>query len=1124
VFLKRAVQIALLSVGLLSNSLFAQVDTGVVSGSVKDSSGAIIPNAAVTLLNIDTGVTFDTRSDGSGEYQFPVVPVGSYKVAVEQAGFSPLTSAVVRIDVGSRQRIDATMQISGSSQSVTVNATESVAVVESDSSDRGQVVQAREVINLPLNGRNYSDLALLAPGVNRSGLENSNSDTSREGSFNVNGVRSTLNNFLLDGLDNNSYSFDNNTYSNQSVQVSPDALAEFKIETDNFAAEYGRAGGGIINAATHSGTAQLHGVIWEYLRNTYFDAKGAFTVAPSATVPNPTPSLIQNQFGGAIGGKIIPKKLFFFADYEGFRRAFHNLQTSTLPTARQRAGTFTTTDDATGTAVSVRNPYTGVVYAGQLPAAAFTVNPLASLVLNALPLPNLPGFSSNYSVFPGGTVQTDKGDGRLDYFLNDRLNFFGRYSQLNTLINDPPPIPGPAGGYSKGVITITSKQFAVGANVVVNNRSTADVRFAYTPLNSNTVPPGFGQPSLLVQAGIPNVPTDPSAAGSLNSQQPTGFSKLGRDPSVPTTVNPSTYNGVANYSLLLGKHSVKAGFSEIAINTQIQNFHPQYGTDTYKGLFSTPTGAKAPAGTAGTATKEDWSITDFIYGARDTYELSNNPVANYREQIYGFYAQDDWRAANSVVINAGVRYEIATPQYEANNHLSNYNPVTNSLVVATPGSIYNRSLQNLNLTNVAPRLGVAFTPYTKTAIRSAYGISYIQFNRTNSVGELASNAPFVADSLITQAAPVATGGMALCAVAATNCFNPTQLGYPTNFIATGSYNPLINQAIYRPAHSPTGYVQSYQLSVQQELPANIIVDLAYVGNHGVHEVLEADYNQAVPNAPGGALSLQARRPITTNAGIQEVFDGGTSNYNAFQAKVEHRSNNGLYLLNSFTYGRAFDQSAGPSENIGNSDSTYVNIRNLNGDYARSSFDVPILETFSVVWDLPYGPGQRFGSNAGTLAREVLGGWTLTTITSHTSGTPINLIYTASGTQSVSSLISYRPNLNGKAVLANTTRTSNALQLLDPTVVAIPPVNTPFGNASRNAARGKAFNTSDVGVHKKFFISSDGKRNFELRAEAFNVFNHVNYGLPDSNVSDAAYGQVTTTLPARQLQFAGRLTF
>jgi hypothetical protein len=1112
--MKAKQQLLSLSVFLVfaCHGAFAQVDSAVVAGTVHDHTGAIIPHAKITLLNTESGVTFDASSDSAGEYQFPVVPVGNYKVVVEEDGFSTLTTKVFRVDVGARERVDATLEILTSNQTVNVTA-ESAAVVESDSSDRGQVVDAHEIVNLPLNGRNYSDLALLAPGVTRSALSNQ-SNTSREGSFNVNGVRSTLNNYVLDGLDNNSYSFDNNTYSNQAIQVSPDGLAEFKIETDNFAAEFGRAGGGIINAATKSGTASVHGVIWEYLRNTYFDAKGPFAAAGEA------PTLIQNQFGGAIGGPIIQKKLFYFADYEGLRRASHVSQTSTLPTAAQRTGMFT---DSNGAVIPVRNPYTGVIYSnGVIPTGYFT--PLASLVLTALPLPNASGFSSNYTIFPSAHYESDKGDGRLDYFLNDKLNFFARYSQSALNFFDPPPIPGAAGGYSKGNVAITARQVAIGANYILSSRSTADVRFGYTPLQSNSLPPTFGQPSLLTQAGIPNLPSDPSFNGSLNSQQLTQFSKFGRDPSVPTVVNPTTYNGVANYALLVGKHSVKAGISEIAINTELLNFHPQYGTDTYKSYFSQPTTTKAPSGAAGTPYKEAWALADFIFGARDTYELSNQHYANYRQRIYGAYLQDDWRARSNLVVNMGLRYEIGTPQYEANNQLSNFNPATNSLVSASSGSLYNRSLQNVNLNNVAPRFGVSFTPRQSTAIRGGYAISYVQFNRTNSVGELAANAPFIIDSLQSQVAPVASGGLKLCTTAATNCFNPTQLGYPTNFVAATAFNPLLNQVIYRPQSTPTGYVQSYHLSVQQQLPFGFIFDAAYVGNHGVHLVLEADMNQAAPNALNGTATLQARRPLSTFSGIQEVFDGGTSNYNALQAKIERRTHKGLYLLNSFTWGRTFDLSAGPSENVGNDDSTYVNIRNISGDYARSSYDIPISDTFSAVWEIPYGTGHRFGSSAGYLARTALGGWALTTITSTSSGVPFNLIYTpGSQSQQVSSLISYRPNISGPIYLSSPVKTSTSYAYLDPSSVSAPTGNQPFGNAGRNAGRGTRYNSTDVSLHKKVALGTES-RFLEFRAEGFNVFNHVNYGLPDSSVSDAAFGQITTALPARQLQFALRLGF
>jgi len=334
--------------------LYGQFDSGAVLGTVHDPSGANVANANVTLENTKTGVSFPAKTDSNGNYEFANVRLGTYHVRVGSAGFQTTTTENFDLVVNARQRVDLTLQVGQTSEQVTV--TDTVALLQTDTSSRGQVINPRQIVDLPLNGRSYADLTLLVPGVAKSPLENQ-SDSSRDGSFNVNGQRSELNNFLLDGIDNNAYGTSNQGFSNQVIQPNPDALTEFKVETTNYSAEYGRATGAVINATIKSGTNQLHGELWEFLRNTDLNATGFFK-----PVNGIKPAFNQNQFGAALGGPIVKNKIFVFGDYEGFRRVFHPVQFATVPSVAAKQGSFGT---------PIKNPYTGTTYSnGVIPTSA----------------------------------------------------------------------------------------------------------------------------------------------------------------------------------------------------------------------------------------------------------------------------------------------------------------------------------------------------------------------------------------------------------------------------------------------------------------------------------------------------------------------------------------------------------------------------------------------------------------------------------------------------------------------------------------------------------------------------------------------------------------------------------
>jgi hypothetical protein len=1077
---------------------FAQYDASVL-GTVKDPTGLAVSSASITLLNIANGVRKTVLSDGNGDYEFLNVRIGEYTLTAEKPGFKAGTAERFTVTVNARQRVDLRLEVSGSSTEVTVAAL--AEALETDSSDRGEVVASREIVNLPLNGRSYADLTLLVPGVRKSQLEDQTL-TSRDASYNVNGQRAESNNFVLDGIDNNAYGTSNQGFSNQIVQINPDAVAEFRVETNNFSAEYGHASGAVIVATTKSGTNHLHGSIWEFLRNTDLNAIGFFQ--PLGGVK---PTFNQNQFGAAAGGPIRKNKLFLFADYEGLRRSQSQLAFATIPSLDQRKGIL-------GTAMM--NPLTGEVYAdGIVPSSA--ILPSSQAVLNALPAPNNPASvnnANNFESLPKGTVNDNKGDFRVDYYASEKLTAFTRYSHRVDDIFVPGNIPGPAGGNNNGNVHILNRQLDPGVTYVLNNTSSIDARLGFSWVQGGKTPSGLGQPSLLV--GIPNIPTDPRVAGSLNSITVAGFDQFGRQSSNPQFQNPFTVNPKVSWSKIVNRHTFKVGYEYLRLDTAIDDFNPAYGSFVYNGNFSKVAGSSLPS----TLQTQAWGLADFLVGAPSHYELNNIAIVDYHQFMHFVYVQDDWKPTRGLTLNLGMRYEFASPQWEADNRLANFNPATNSLIQAHSGDLYDRSLQALQTHNFAPRVGLAWRPFDKkTVIRTAYGVSYQQFNRLGGENLLAYNGPNIVDAQIDQ-----VPGQGSCqspSAPPQSCFRPTSFGFPDNFASPANFDPLRAQARYIPNGNPTGYVQSWHLTVQRELTKGLVLDAAYVGNRGVHLMILADYNQAVPNQPGQNLPLQARRPIPNFAYIEVAFGAGNSTYNAFQTKLEKRFAHGVYLLNSFTWSKALDNAPGHLEAY-NGDQTRVNYANIANDKGYSNYNQPLNDTVSLIWDVPFGKGRPFGNGASPLVEGILGGWQLTAINTATSGLPVNLIYSPTSQFQVSTAPNYRPNVTCNPVTPEGQRTTS--NYLNRACVSVPTdPSHPWGNASRNSVRGYPFYQFDLGLHKQFGLGRESTR-LEVRAEAFNLMNQTNFQAPNSNISSSAFGSMTSTFPARQLQFAAKVVF
>jgi hypothetical protein len=1086
---------------LFAASLHAQFETSEVLGTVRDKTGGAIAKANITLLQQDTGIESKTLSDGNGNYDFFNVKVGLYTLTVEATGFSKFTTTDVNVNVNVRQRVDVALEVGVLTETVEVTGVASV--LETDSSERAQVINTKQVVELPLNGRNYSELALLSTNVTRSPMSVlfAANGTPREGAINVNGMRSTYNNFLLDGLDNNAYSPSNQGYSSQVVQPSPDAISEFKVLTSNFSAEYGRVGGGVVSTALRSGTNQFHGTAYEFFRNTALNAVG-FTFSPAVFQK---PTLQRNQFGAAIGGPIIKNKLFFFGDYEGYRQLQRYLNFDTLPTMSDRSGILPD---------GVTNPLTGITYpaGAQIPIAQ--LNPFAARVLNDLPAPNGPGRANNYEALLLVRDYSDKYDAKLNYQINGRMSAFLRFDQRKDLQYYQPDIPGPSGGAGNGYIHAIQQQAAVGYTWTVTATQLFEARFGFTHVLGGKNPPYLGGPSMQDLYGIPGLPTTPNLTGGLNSQAVSNFSAFGRQATNPQFQNPTSFNPKVSYSWIKGRHSLKAGYEFVAIRTEVLDINPLYGADTYSGQFSKPLNAVSTSTAAGS-----YTLADFMFGLPSTIQLGNNLVTNTRQHVHSLYVQDDYRVTTNLTLNLGLRWEFATPLWERDNLWSNFDPTTNQLIRASNGSLYNRALVNPDHKDFGPRLGLAYSVTPKTVIRAGYGISYSFFNRPGSAQE-GINAPLAIYGTITQSVPA--GGPV------PPSFLTTQNSFTTGITDPAKFNPLTNNIDYIPADTRWPYIQNWLFAVQQELFKNTVLEVAYNGNHSLRMPIIADYNQANPNQPGQSLGVQARRPNQSWGPITWLDPAGSNNYHGLSVRFEHNFSHGLYFLNSFTYSKALGDSEQALESFaGASVANPQNIRDLKDEKAPTSFDVKLINVTSVVYELPFGKGRQFGNNWNPVINAVLGGWELNTVNTAHTGNPVNVYYSPSTANDVTGLTQdwrgqafLRPNFSGSGISQSTGDMVN--HYFAGYTFTTPPASAPFGNLSRNYFRAPGLEQWDLAVNKRFRITESAAVQF--RSEFFNILNHTNFGLPNLVTTSSAFGQIRTTYPARQIQFALKLMF
>ncbi|HLA95881.1 MAG TPA: hypothetical protein VK612_09185, partial [Pyrinomonadaceae bacterium] len=616
--------------------------------------------------------------------------------------------------------------------------------------------------------------------------------------------------------------------------------------------------------------------------------------------------------------------------------------------------------------------------------------------------------------------------------------------------------------------------------------------------------------------GITGLPDDPEVTGGLTSQSISGFSQLGRQATNPQYQNPTNFDYRGTYAFSVGKHSLKVGYEYLTVGTAVQDTNPLMGIDTYSQQFSRISGTSSNL----------YNLADFMFGARNQYELANLTVAEMQQRFHYAFIQDDFKVNSKLTLNLGLRYEFGTPYWEKENRLSNYDPLTNSIVLAKDGSLSDRALVDPDYNNFGPRLGFAYNVFDKTVIRGGFGVGYVFLNRLGSADILGTNFPIITRAAIEQTqlinAPLCVGD-----VYANKCFRPTQAGYPTSGLPN-------NVTLYVPRDRPTTSIQNWQVSVQRELFDDMVLDVAYVGNRVKDSVLLADLNQARPfTAAEAALpaasrpSLQSRRPISGFGSISAVLPEGFSSYNALQIKLERRFSKGLYLLNSFTWSKAIDNGSQVLEEPNGNTGTPQDVNNFKNDKGIGAYDQPFNNTTSFVYELPLGRGRWIGGDMNHIIDAFIGGWTLNGINTMTSGQPINFRYGPSSiTNNLPSFlggVALRPDITCDPINRGD-RPNPTTDYFAASCFSIPQPYAPFGNAGRNIARSNSYFNLDLAVQKQFKLPITDSTRIDLRAEFFNLFNKTNFGAAASTFGGAGFGQISSAFPARQIQLALKVSF
>jgi hypothetical protein len=1233
----------------------AQVDTGSILGTVTDASGAEVRGATVTLTNEGTNATLSTTTGSSGEYKFSPVSIGQYTLSTNFQGFTTMTEKHVPVNVGSEVVINFALKPGAVTETVEVAST--VPVLETQDASVGQVVDSRNVNNLPLNGRNFTFLAQLAAGVNTPQADTRGNAAS--GAFAANGLRPAQNNYLLDGIDNNSDTVDFLNGTNYVVLPPLDAVQEFKVQTSDFSAEFGRSGAAVLNASIKSGTNSFHGAVWEFFRNDKLDAADFFENANGVKKGE----LRQNQFGFTAGGPVvIPKvfngrnKVFFFGDYEGLRRVQGTILSGSVPTAAERSSGYTNFQDlitgqssavprpdalgrlipvgtvldpATTRAVTVGapDPVSGLTAAssgfvrdpfGCAPSmTSFSIaacptlniipagrlNPNAIKLFNLFPTPTNGKLFSNFGNSPKLFEHRNSFDARMDFNFNDKNQMFFRFS----LADDPQLIPGifggvaDGGGFQAGNQTANAQQSALSYTHTFSPSLINVIRGGLNYLHTTRVSPSANDlsniPATFGIQGIPQLQEN----GGLPAFGINGLQTLGSNAFLPSDEVSSTFQLTDDVTKILGKHTFKMGFEWQHV--KFSTLQPPWsrGEFDYNGDYTdVPNSNQGNTGRAGfllTPIASTVGGVNFLGGMTDI-RASNIAETDNGKNYWGGYVNDDWKISNKLTVNLGLRYDFFGLVYEHHHNQANFVPAGGPFsaptylippgpnsgnlspsflsLLATDGinllvsNKYGPGLGNSQNTNFAPRVGFAYQLTPKLVVRGGWGMFYNGFENRGYSPNIGENYPFQFQFNFpepNQNTPITFPG---CATA-----GPGNVGtFETGFSCT-PLSPLLVNAnglglLGIQFNYITPYSMSSNLTVQYQLTPSMSIQAAYVDTEARHlEVFPGanDVTQVLPtqNPDGTSLDPQKFVPFPDfGRGTSLAQTEGNSRYHGLQLKLEKQFANGLNFLGTYTYSKVLSDAHdllnggsvnnGASGNINGYRAPDVPGFGIQGDYGLAPFDIRHVFHLSGGYELPFGKGKHFMTDASGFMDKAIGGWSVNWSAAFQGGQPITITCPTNTTSATAcgALFTGQPLKLGLHTDSNGVLSffGNPAAFTQPCALgpnSVPIAGSPAGCVpltglaalgGMTQVEGPGFHRVDISLFKDIPISE--RFRLQFRAEFFNIANHPNFNAPNfggngvvaisgsGNYNNSTFGEIGSTRDApydpRQIQFALKLYY
>jgi Carboxypeptidase regulatory-like domain len=1105
------VLLALLLLG--PGSIYAQAVNATLLGTVTDVSGGVVPNAKVVATEMNTGVSRSTQTNESGNYSFPDMAPGQYQIAVEAQGFKKESRRGIELIVNSSTRIDVALQ--PGSVTETIEVTGAPPLLQTDRADTGAKIETVQTASLPLGtNRNYQSLLNLVPGTTRASFQHSqffNAASSLQ--TEVNGQMRMGNSYSIEGIDNNERT------GLLQVMVPPvEAIQVVDVSTSNFEAELGRASGANTNVMLKSGTNDIHGAGYEFLRNSALNARNFFD--PSVGHQS------YNYFGGNIGGPIRKNKLFFFGDF--LRTTDHqaNNNLGTIPPSSWRTGDLSS-GLTLAQPVVVYDPATGNPDGtGRLPFAGNIIpqnriSPIAARILSLVPAPNQPGSDSapnnNYFGQLPFTKDTNSFDVKIDDNTSDKGRLSGRFSYTRPVVFQA-PIFGKAGGFAQSAFQGTGiqKTYSAGINYnrIFSPTLISEFRVGVAHYHNDALQSDYGT-TASKDIGIPGVNIDDWTSGLASININGGFSTplVGYSASVPWHRAEANINFVNHWTKTKGNHTIKWGVDYRRLRDdllQTQTINP-------RGLFNFGTAQTSLNPGPGGVQPRVGIVNNMASFLLDLPSDGGRDIAAYypalRANQFFAFAQDKWQVSQKLTLDIGLRWEFyppATPRFSAG--FSNYNPDNNTLELAGVGGVPMNLGLNTYYRYFAPRLGAAYRLDNATVIRAGFGISYTPFpDNTYAYNfPVKQNNQFVTGA--SNFAPAVTGTGQFFSMA--TGFPPPQLAViPSNGIIT---NPSLTQSdIVVPKDYKNPYVASWNFSVQRSLPGHFTLDVAYVGNHGVRT--SATYNLNVPNTPDAMGKGNNARPLFLKFGRSAdttvYFRGFSSMYNGLQIKLNRRFHNGLAITTSYTFAKGMSFQTGDDGNIW----TYINPRR---SYARNDFDRKQTFVQSYVYDLPFGVGRRWLNHG--LAAKVIGGWQLNGILTLMTGLPMTFTANGSvlntpGSPQTADQVGEVTKLYG----INTPSKGGSPWFSQASFVQ--PTGVRFGTSGRNIMSGPNFFNADASIFKIFNFTERWK--LEVRGEAFSFTNTPQFSRPSTDVNNANYGYITgVDGGGRSMQLGAKIIF